>query len=151
MFYSQGTHFKLSLAYLCACACICKFDASYFRLNICCSWQDGSNQGNREGKTFLSVYLFMGWQVAFYPLTFPTQLTAPSPHKELKPWLLTVQLAHTSWNTQMSSKWGRSLCSACVMLVDGQRVHGTESRWNLSPFVVVYCSLCALYFMCFYF
>lgn len=63
--FSRNAH-KLSPAHLCVYVCICKSDAFYFRLNICCSLQDGSNQGSRERKDFF--VLFMGWQVAFFIL-----------------------------------------------------------------------------------
>lgn len=78
--FSNNAH-KLSPASWYVCVYICKSDTFYFRLNICCSLQDGSYQGGRERKTFF--VLFLGWQVAFSSSDFANPVTSPTT-KEFK-------------------------------------------------------------------
>lgn len=112
-FSFSGNALLLSPASLCVCVCICRLDTFYYRLNICCSLQDGSCQRSRD-RHFCLVYGMAGGLLILW-LSQPS-----SPHKELenltaccsnckhklksedaiKMWLMSLQgLCHAIWLT----------------------------------------------------
>lgn len=123
-FSFSGNALLLSPATLCVCVCICRLDTFYYRLNICCSLQDGSCQRSRERQTFLSCLWDGRW--SFNPLTFSTQL---SPQGAWKSNCLLLKLQTQAEICRCHQNVADVFAgTVSCYLIDWQRLHRRECR-----------------------